>query len=60
MRKIKSKVLLCTLLALSTSLYGQTNEPAAKKWGAEVNLLWPIYPGNIYSFLPISCNWVFQ
>ena len=47
MRKIKSKVLLCTLLALSTSLYGQTNEPSAKKWGAEFNILWPIFPGNL-------------
>ena len=44
---MKSKVVLCTLLALSTSLYGQTNEPSAKKWGAEFNILWPIFPGNL-------------
>jgi hypothetical protein len=30
-KKIKSSVVLCTLLALSASSYGQTNEPSAKK-----------------------------
>jgi hypothetical protein len=47
MKKMKSTVVLCILLALSTSLYGQTNEPSAKKWGAEFNILWPIFPGNL-------------
>lgn len=47
MKKMKSTVVLCILLALSTSLYGQTNEPPAKKWGAEFNILWPIFPGNL-------------
>ena len=28
--------------------FGQGQDLPSKKWGAEVNLLWPIFPGNIY------------
>ena len=48
MKKIKFAFMLATILAFSTSSYGQTTELNEKKWGAEINLLWPIYPGNIY------------
>lgn len=35
-------------LTACTTLFAQTENVAVKKWGAEVNLLWPIFPGNIY------------
>ena len=28
--------------------FGQEQNIPSRKWGAEVNLLWPIFPGNIY------------
>lgn len=30
--------------------FGQDANAQSKKWGVEVNLLWPIFPGNIYKF----------
>lgn len=43
------------VLALCTTAFGQKKqrEPfidtlPPKKWGVEINVLWPIYPGNIY------------
>jgi hypothetical protein len=39
--------LLMTLI-IANHAFAQIDVPTNKKWGAEVNLLWPIYPGNIY------------
>lgn len=36
------------LIALSSFAHAQVDTVPSKKWGAEVNLLWPIFPGNIY------------
>jgi hypothetical protein len=47
MKKMKFAFMLVTILAFSTSSYGQTTVPNEKKWGAEFNILWPIFPGNL-------------
>jgi len=36
------------LLVLLANTFAQTQTSASKKWGAELNVLWPIFPGNIY------------
>lgn len=33
---------------VASSAYAQEAGSASKKWGAEINLLWPVFPGNIY------------
>lgn len=47
---MKKFSLLPVLALLFTTAYAQkidqVNPP--KKWGAEINILWPIFPGNIY------------
>ena len=38
-----------TLIAITAiTAFSQEKNNLSRKWGAEVNLLWPIYPGNIY------------
>lgn len=40
---------LAVLVTMGTLTAQENNEVRTeKKWGAEVNLLWPIFPGNIY------------
>jgi hypothetical protein len=46
MKKCITVFALSMLIAI-TSYAQQTNAPS-KKWGAEINFLWPIFPGNIY------------
>lgn len=43
------RVIFVILMVVSFALIAdaQQGEPT-RKWGAEVNLLWPIFPGNIY------------
>lgn len=36
------------LLLISSSLSAQESPQPRRKWGVELNLLWPIFPGNIY------------
>ncbi|WP_194778351.1 hypothetical protein [Pararhodonellum marinum] len=45
---MKKLVLSFILLAIVVTGYAQNEIPQPKKWGAEVNILWPIFPGNIY------------
>ncbi len=42
--------LLLTALIVFTAIttFAQEQDAPSKKWGAEINLLWPIFPGNIY------------
>ncbi len=42
MKRLLLSGLLCAVLAAGVQAQNE------KKWGAEVNLLWPFYPGNIY------------
>ena len=44
------KAILLGFLALlfAANTYAQEQKTPSRKWGAEVNLLWPIFPGNIY------------
>jgi hypothetical protein len=45
---MKTMILTITLTVISTiAVFSQEQNPS-RKWGAEVNLLWPIFPGNIY------------
>ncbi|MCU0435409.1 MAG: hypothetical protein MUC87_18270 [Bacteroidia bacterium] len=44
----KAGLLIAIVLIVTSTIHAQTDSPAIKKWGAEVNLLWPIFPGNIY------------
>jgi hypothetical protein len=43
---------IITLIAIAFSLvlhvHAQEMSSSSKKWGAEINILWPIFPGNIY------------
>lgn len=42
-------ILTIALIAITAiTAFPQENNNPSRKWGAEVNLLWPIYPGNIY------------
>jgi len=44
-----SLIILASAFSLIGNLFGQQqNVIKPKKWGAEINVLWPIYPGNIY------------
>lgn len=44
-----SRVLLViTLIAMTAATAFSQEKNPSRKWGAEVNLLWPIFPGNIY------------
>jgi hypothetical protein len=46
---MKNAILLPIILVISLSAsFGQEAQPALKKWGAEINVLWPIFHGNIY------------
>ena len=46
---MKNKYLwLVFFIASSMNLFAQEENPKPKKWGLELNVLWPIYPGNIY------------
>jgi hypothetical protein len=46
---MKNALLLPIILVIYVSnSFGQNAQPALKKWGAEINVLWPIFPGNIY------------
>lgn len=38
---------IIAILAMATT-FAQNQNSTTKKWGAEINLLWPIFPGNIY------------
>jgi len=44
------RVFLTNALIAITAItaFSQEKNNLSRKWGAEVNLLWPIYPGNIY------------
>lgn len=46
MKKIVLIIAFIANTALTTFSQNQNNP--SRKWGAEVNLLWPIFPGNIY------------
>lgn len=43
-------IIICVSMAAITvvNAFGQEQNIPSRKWGAEVNLLWPIFPGNIY------------
>lgn len=45
------KTLFLAILFISTSgyLFAQNPELNSKKWAIEVNALWPVFPGNLYS-----------
>jgi hypothetical protein len=46
---MKSILIYVALTAITAiTAFGQEQNIPSRKWGAEVNLLWPIYPGNIY------------
>lgn len=47
MKTIAFSFLLITL-ALTVQAQDLPPHSEGRKWGAEVNLLWPIFPGNIY------------
>jgi hypothetical protein len=36
------------LIAFSFQLHAQVDAPLPKKWGVEINVLWPVFPGNMY------------
>ena len=46
MKSIFIYVALAVLTVVNA--FGQEQNIPSRKWGAEVNLLWPIFPGNIY------------
>jgi hypothetical protein len=47
--KMKKITLLVALfMAILTDSLAQNQSAPSKRWGAELNLLWPIFPGNIY------------
>ncbi len=46
MKKICIYIALTAITVINT--FGQEQDIPSRKWGAEVNLLWPIFPGNIY------------
>ena len=46
MKNVTFAIAFSLLVAFVSHAQAQNSE--SKKWGAEVNLLWPIYPGNIY------------
>jgi hypothetical protein len=41
-------ILAILTVLLMANANAQDQIPQAKRWGAEINLLWPIFPGNIY------------
>ncbi len=46
---MKSIFIYFALTAITViNAFGQEQNIPSRKWGAEVNLLWPIFPGNIY------------
>lgn len=46
---MKSVFIYIALTAITVfNSFGQDQDIPTRKWGVEVNLLWPIYPGNIY------------
>lgn len=46
---MKSILIYVALTAITViNAFGQEQNIPSRKWGAEVNLLWPIFPGNIY------------
>lgn len=46
---MKSIFIYFALTAITViNAFGQEPNIPSRKWGAEVNLLWPIFPGNIY------------
>jgi hypothetical protein len=40
--------ILIALVGISLTANAQSEPTPAKRWGAEFNILWPIFPGNIY------------
>lgn len=46
MKRVFFAIALIAITAI-TAFSQEQNNPS-RKWGAEVNLLWPIFPGNIY------------
>jgi hypothetical protein len=41
-------IFLVMITITSINAIAQEEQAISKKWGAEVNVLWPIFPGNIY------------
>jgi hypothetical protein len=44
----KLMIMMGLSLIFLTAVQAQDREVVPKRWGAEVNVLWPIFPGNIY------------
>ena len=44
------KVILLVAIVFSSVMHVHAQEMSSpsKRWGAELNILWPIFPGNIY------------
>ncbi|MFO0486579.1 MAG: hypothetical protein ACK51A_13100, partial [Sphingobacteriia bacterium] len=41
-------VICASMMASNATVYAQADEEPRRRWGAELNVLWPIFPGNIY------------
>ena len=41
-------IFLVMITITSINAIAQEEQAISKKWGAEINVLWPIFPGNIY------------
>jgi hypothetical protein len=41
-------IFLVMITITAINAIAQEEQAISKKWGAEVNVLWPIFPGNIY------------
>ena len=44
----KTTIILTLFCCIIGTAIGQQQTRAPKRWGAEINILWPIFPGNIY------------
>lgn len=47
MKKLFVSIIGC-LVAVSSIAQAEIEQNSPTKWGVEINLLWPIFPGNIY------------
>lgn len=45
----KTCLLVCITILLFSDLFAQSSEGYVQKWAFEINALWPVFPGNIYS-----------
>jgi hypothetical protein len=45
---MRTVLIYLALTSVTVTAFGQERSIPSRKWGAEVNLLWPFFPGNIY------------